>query len=465
MMMPAGGCGADGGLSDTGAITDVAPEEDTVSPDTLAETIVDHLPIDAQDGTGEKGLDPGDAEAADEIGPDLPEDFGPDEVPDANDTPEDPGNGDVAGEETATDPCPGGSGCPCLNGKDCLSSICLETGLGFECAGPCSGDMTCASGWECIVCAMVPDLVFCCVPPFTTLCRPCQEDADCLPLYTVSPKIHTCIEYGPQGRFCGVQCDEDTDCSEGYICETVPIHPAIPRQCLPLDGVCPCTESFQIKGYVTTCYVANEYGTCFGERTCDTDCDAGIPLPETCNGLDDDCDGVTDDVCDCGLEFDNCPLDCNPDQSDWDGDGMGDACDPDDDNDGDPDESDCADNDSSIHSGATETCNEKDDDCDGDTDEVPECTCQPDCVDKECGPDGCGGNCGDGCADDLACTLDVCNEETGLCLHDSTTAVGQLAIPFSLTDKNPHSPTYQSVLDPISDLVGTVRVLAFHSCG
>ena len=46
--------------------------------------------------------------------------------------------------------------------------------------------------------------------------------------------------------------------------------------------------------------------------------------------LDSDGDGVID-------ALDNCPAVVNPDQADFDGDGLGDACDPDDDNDGMPD--------------------------------------------------------------------------------------------------------------------------------
>ncbi len=73
---------------------------------------------------------------------------------------------------------------------------------------------------------------------------------------------------------------------------------------------------------------------------------------EACNGIDDDCDALTDE----GF-------------SNFDGDGMADCVDPDDDNDGDPDVTDCNDFNAAVKHGATEVCNGVDDDCDGVTDE------------------------------------------------------------------------------------------------
>jgi Concanavalin A-like lectin/glucanases superfamily/Putative metal-binding motif len=107
-----------------------------------------------------------------------------------------------------------------------------------------------------------------------------------------------------------------------------------------------------------------------GMVTDGSDCDDGNSdvnpaAVEACNGLDDDCDGATDEA---GAEG----------ETDWyldiDGDGYGDptlswqACDA-------PgwtvaDSTDCDDSDSDVHPGADEWCNSIDDDCDGDTDEA-----------------------------------------------------------------------------------------------
>ncbi|HMC82146.1 MAG TPA: MopE-related protein, partial [Candidatus Polarisedimenticolia bacterium] len=61
-------------------------------------------------------------------------------------------------------------------------------------------------------------------------------------------------------------------------------------------------------------------------------CVPGAPSSEICNGIDDDCDGMVDDgVSDTDFDGfpdcrDNCPLVWNPDQSDVNSDGIGDAC-------------------------------------------------------------------------------------------------------------------------------------------
>jgi streptogramin lyase len=74
---------------------------------------------------------------------------------------------------------------------------------------------------------------------------------------------------------------------------------------------------------------------------------------EQCNGLDDDCDGETDE----GTDIDT------------DGDGEPDCVDEDDDGDGFADSVDCAPLDKTVFPGAVETCDAEDDDCDGQIDE------------------------------------------------------------------------------------------------
>jgi hypothetical protein len=90
------------------------------------------------------------------------------------------------------------------------------------------------------------------------------------------------------------------------------------------------------------------------------DCDV-CPNDPT-NDLSDG-DGICDDV-------DNCMGTVNPDQNDIDDDGTGDACDTDNDNDGDPDETDCAPLDPTVYNGASELCNNIDDNCNEQVDET-----------------------------------------------------------------------------------------------
>jgi hypothetical protein len=109
---------------------------------------------------------------------------------------------------------------------------------------------------------------------------------------------------------------------------------------------------------------------------------------EVCDGVDQDCDGNTDEgfgdldgdaEADCvdtdddgdGVADvdDNCVVTANTDQLDQDDDDIGDACENDTDGDGDPDQFDCAPQDDQIHHAATEVCDGDDDNCNGIADE------------------------------------------------------------------------------------------------
>ena len=195
--------------------------------------------------------------------------------------------------------CDPGEGCfmdQCEENGDCQSSWCVEH-LGEKvCTQTCQEE--CPNGWSCQqVSGAVPDLVFVCVSDFPNLCRPCSQAMDCV---GVGGTEDACVAYGEQGSFCGGKCGEAGECPWGFKCDEVTTVDGVELdQCVAETGACHCTETSVVLGLFTVCQVSNEFGVCEGKRVCVeeglTDCDASIPDAETCNGVDDNCDGDIDE--------------------------------------------------------------------------------------------------------------------------------------------------------------------------
>ena len=216
-----------------------------------------------------------------------------------------------------TEPQPGcepGEGCfldPCSENDECLSGWCVEHMGETVCTQTCQEE--CPDGWTCVqVGASEPDVVFICVSAFPNLCRPCTATTDC---EGTAGTEDACVAYGDEGAFCGGKCGEDGACPVGFTCDTVTTVDGIELdQCVADVGICACTDASVELGLFTYCDVESEFGVCQGKRVCTedglTDCDAAEPTAETCNGLDDDCNGDVDEgdvvegigVCDDGNE-------------------------------------------------------------------------------------------------------------------------------------------------------------------
>jgi hypothetical protein len=314
---------------------------------------------------------------------------------------------------------------PCQDNGDCDSGFCLPGPKGKACGQPCVEE--CPQGWVCRQFQSDPDVLFLCVWPHTSLCRPCVTNEECND--PSLPAGNLCVSEGEEGSFCGSQCDNAQSCPQGYVCQEVSLPGGTTTlQCVGLEE-CTCSAAAIAEEAFTICTVTNDLGSCKGMRKCTADglgdCDAPPAAAEACNGKDDDCDGVTDgeDAQGCEPYFDD---------SDKDGfgkDSAGCFCGPQ------PGLTsvggDCDDGNPAVFPGANEVCNGKDVDCDGQTDEKDSFGCmplypdtdgdgygagQPDCV---C-PGSTGYTPGTGDCDDKADTIhpgatETCNDKDDDC--------------------------------------------------
>jgi hypothetical protein len=224
----------------------------------------------------------------------------------ANDVvqPADTAVADVATADTVEQgSCLPGEGCfgeGCASADDCLSGICTMHLGDKMCSKTC--DASCPEGWSCnLVSTGNSDSQYVCVSNFSHLCLPCETAEGCF-----GDNPNACVRYPDGLSFCGGSCDLATPCPSGYNCQEVDTTSGVKSyQCMSTAGVCLCSNLAIESSLASPCEVTNEYGTCMGLRACVenglSECDAVIPGPEICNGIDDDCNGNVDELtCDDG---------------------------------------------------------------------------------------------------------------------------------------------------------------------
>ena len=399
-------------------------------------------------------------------------DFGP-----ALDLQQDP---DLGSTDWAGGDCGDGS-CfldPCSSNDDCDSGLCIDHMGDQVCSEFCAEE--CPQGWQCKEISFGgSDLVFACVSPYPRLCRPCHNDADCV---SADGQENRCVKYPAEGFFCGVACGAGKICPDGFSCTEVLSADGVPvTHCVADSGQCPCTATSTALALSTPCKNNNEFGTCNGLRVCTQDglsqCDAKMPAVESCNGLDDDCNGEIDEA---SCQDDNqCTTDsCDPDVGCVFAPLDGDQCD---DNDACTVADQCT---QSVCSGEALVCTDgnpcTEDSCDPITgcnypfnnaicnDDNP-CTFADLCKAGECSP----GALLD-CDDANPCTKDSCHEELGCfheesqgqcddnnpCTADDSCEAGK-CVPGSVTDCNDDNPCTDDFCDPLG---GCINVPNQASC-
>jgi hypothetical protein len=180
---------------------------------------------------------------------------------------------------------------PCSDSDDCQSGLCIFTGEGGLCTGPCGAG--CPVDWGCFGVRDIAEpgtVTEVCVPESPQLCTRCERDTDC-----AVTGGDLCLTDDLGRSFCGRDCSA-VDCPNGFACEEVVRGSSRSMQCVPISGACDCGDAEA--NSTETCDISTFNGDCPGVRTCQggvgwSDCAAAslLDTPDLAF-VDDNCDGV-----------------------------------------------------------------------------------------------------------------------------------------------------------------------------
>ncbi len=203
---------------------------------------------------------------------------------------------------------------PCAGGSQCESERCIEMEGIYGCSMYCYGPGECQEGFYCAFESEEEPAEEGGVATARGLCRPvdtqeicstCSNDTMCEVIGGFCQTLPT-----GTGHYCLMNCELD-DCPAGFTCSAGSDGASY---CYPDTEDCSC--NMLREGAIRSCALSNEYGECPGTIQCLgdagwTSCQGEMPGPESCDGIDNNCDGNIDEgllgtIDHCSECFDEC---------------------------------------------------------------------------------------------------------------------------------------------------------------